>query len=55
MKSVNLNGKIDSFIEKLVTFIVMTSYNNLSEDLIYLCKQAIVDTMGVSLAGRALI
>lgn len=51
MKSVNLNGKIDSFIEKLVTFIVMTSYNNLSEDLIYLCKQAIVDTMGVSLAG----
>lgn len=51
MKSVNLTGKTNSFINKLAAFSTTTTYEDLSEDLIFLSKQAIVDTMGVSLAG----
>lgn len=51
MKSVNLTGKTDNLMNRLVSFILNTSYENLSEDLVFLSKQAIVDTMGVSLAG----
>lgn len=51
MKSVNLTGKTANLLERLTLFITNTSYDDLSEDLVFLAKQAIVDTMGVSLAG----
>ena len=52
MKSVNQTGKISSdFMDKLVTFITETTYEQLPELLVDLSKKAIIDTIGVSLAG----
>ena len=52
MKSVNQSGKINKdFMDKLVTFITETTYEQLPDELVVLAKQAIVDTIGVSLAG----
>lgn len=52
MKSVNQIGKIDNdFMSKLVAFIQGTTYEQLPQQLVLLSKQAIIDTIGVSLAG----
>lgn len=52
MKSANQTGKIDNnLMNKLVAFIQETTYEQLPENLVTLAKQAIIDTMGVSLAG----
>ena len=52
MKSVNQSGKINKdFMDKLVAFITETTYEQLPDELVVLAKQAIVDTIGVSLAG----
>lgn len=52
MKSVNQIGKIDSmFMIRLVTFITETNYQNLPQEVVLTAKQAILDTMGVALAG----
>lgn len=52
MKSVNLDGKINKdLMDKLVTFITETTYEELPQELVALSKKAIIDTIGVSLAG----
>ncbi|MER1987425.1 MAG: MmgE/PrpD family protein [Solibacillus sp.] len=52
MKSVNQNGKINNdFMNKLIAFITETTYEQLPQELVDLSKQAIIDTIGVSLAG----
>ena len=52
MKSVNQNGEINNdFMNKLVAFITETTYEQLPQQLVDLSKKAIIDTIGVSLAG----
>ena len=52
MKSVNRDGKINKdLMDKLVAFITETTYEQLPKELVDLSKQAIIDTIGVSLAG----
>ncbi|TQE91335.1 MmgE/PrpD family protein [Ureibacillus terrenus] len=52
MRSANRNGKTGKdFLDKLVAFIQETAYEELPENLKVLAKQAIIDTIGVSLAG----
>jgi 2-methylcitrate dehydratase PrpD len=52
MKSVNQFGKINrDFMGRLVAFITETDFHKLPEEVVELAKRAIIDTMGVSLAG----
>lgn len=52
MKSESRDGTMNNaFMEKLVAFVTETTYEHLSNDMVTLSKQAIIDTMGVSLAG----
>jgi 2-methylcitrate dehydratase PrpD len=51
MKSVNQDGKINNLMSKLTAFITETSYRKIPEEMVELAKQAIIDTVGVALAG----
>ncbi|MGE7604055.1 MmgE/PrpD family protein [Peribacillus sp. NPDC097675] len=52
MKSVNLDGKINKdLMTRLTVFITETSYHQLPTELVELAKRAIIDTVGVALAG----
>ncbi|MET1178204.1 MmgE/PrpD family protein [Peribacillus simplex] len=52
MKSVNLDGKINNdLMTRLAAFITGTSYHQLPQEMVELAKLAIIDTIGVSLAG----
>ncbi|WP_338451355.1 MmgE/PrpD family protein [Niallia oryzisoli] len=51
MKSENQDGKINNLMTKLTAFITETSYEKLQEDMVELAKRAIIDTVGVALAG----
>ncbi|MBB6444506.1 MmgE/PrpD family protein [Bacillus benzoevorans] len=51
MKSVNQDGKINNLMTKLTAFITGTSYEQLPEEMVELAKRAVIDTVGVALAG----
>lgn len=52
MKSENLDGKTNNdLMNRLVTFITQTSYHQLPKEMVEISKRAIIDTMGVALAG----
>jgi 2-methylcitrate dehydratase PrpD len=52
MKSVNQFGKINrDFMGRLVAFITETDYHQLPQEMVEIAKRAIIDTIGVSLAG----
>lgn len=51
MKNVDQDGKINNFMTRLAAFITETSYHQLPEEMVELAKRAIIDTMGVALAG----
>jgi len=52
MKSVNQDGKTNKdLMTKLTAFITETSYEQLPEEMVELAKQAMIDTVGVALAG----
>lgn len=52
MKSVNPDGKINNdLMTRLAAFITKTSYEQLPQEMVELSKRAIVDTIGVALAG----
>ncbi|WP_394233232.1 MmgE/PrpD family protein [Niallia oryzisoli] len=51
MKSVNQDGKINNLMSRLTTFITESSYEKLPEEMVELAKKAIIDTLGVAIAG----
>lgn len=52
MKNVNLNGKVNNdFMTRIAAFITETSYHQLPQEMVELAKRAIIDTIGVALAG----
>ena len=51
MKSVNQDGKINNMMSRLTAFITDISYEKLPEEMVELAKQAIIDTLGVAIAG----
>lgn len=51
MKSVNQDGKINNLMSRLTAFITDISYEKLPEEMVELAKQAIIDTLGVAIAG----
>jgi 2-methylcitrate dehydratase PrpD len=51
MKSVNQDGKTNNLMTNLTAFITETSYERLPEEMVELAKKAMIDTVGVALAG----
>ena len=51
MKSVNQDGKINNLMTRLAAFITETSYEQLPKEMVELSKRAMIDTVGVALAG----
>lgn len=51
MKSVNQDGKTNNLMTNLTSFITETSYERLPEEMVELAKKAMIDTVGVALAG----
>lgn len=52
MKNVNQTGNVNNDVmDRLVAFITTTTYASLPAEIITLAKQAMIDTLGVSIAG----
>jgi len=52
MKSVNLDGKINNdLMSRLATYITAMNYEQIPQEMVELSKRAIIDTIGVALAG----
>lgn len=51
MKSANQDGKIANLMSRLTAFMTGTTYEQLPEEMVALAKRAMLDTVGVALAG----